>query len=439
MRNLFSIVTSSNSKFAITLGMFLIGIATHAAEPSPRLLSIQESLQRTLYKCPQRIWPGLSWEAAAIVLTENGSTYRSTPSGLVPDRLVDSEFSGQSFTFTDRPLRRLVIDVSKIDVEYANKTSRKIGDFAVQTAIHEGFHWFHQLDYPKHFWKSMVSFPKDAPELYPVNPDVYYYNYQMIKRLREYVHTGSDVALRKAAGWRLKIDQKHPQFWSEILGGALVEGSATYVEIIGTLVGLHGCDVSESEIFDRIAKNENLLPLNAATATYRPVIMYDYAPYIYLAIRRRALAPHLRTIPESGALVNLAFANVQPLNDIEVSETLAQIRQTVEGRNFVLRQLIQELESEFNDSRFTKLSIPDQEVEMKSMGQQIRTADFNFYTGLSFDFRGESFDQPVFSLQKDPCGEDRYVIIVKDRQVLRRLRVDDSPVKSEVICFGSEK
>lgn len=195
---------------------------------------IRNKLNRTVYDCPERIWPGLNWSTKPIILVDkaedravliNAGSFENLPASVAQNMQSTFEFG----VWQSQPA--LYVDVSEADSEF---------DF-FELTVHEAFHYFNQTD---------LRYDTDGRRgIVPINPEPRIQRESLANELSNFLLKSDVSALNNAKAWHLLHRSS-----DESLGLDVVEGSAKYVEVVATALAQVGCSAPEVTLVNAAAE-----------------------------------------------------------------------------------------------------------------------------------------------------------------------------------------
>jgi len=262
-----------------TILIFLLSIPSYGTSSSKipiRVQTLGKAITTTMIQCPEQIWHNAySWYDKKILFVDGkdeiaymleDSALQSYPYALIPLNLKNT-FSGFGQLDGNDAMSISLHLTKDIDV------GKFYGDFALTLALHEGFHFWQQGE-----WKSNKISRRGVE--YPVDWKRRYYRYELIRFLRQIFITKSykDIDLAQPAYWFHKFRQEFPmqmELWNDV---DIMEGSARYVDVIGTAVSHLGCQVSGEKLLKYVRWNllqhepfdiNKIMPLIFGGASYQ--------------------------------------------------------------------------------------------------------------------------------------------------------------------------
>lgn len=245
---LFACLTScsSDTSYVTTAVMSNISDAAIAADKdnSKLVATASTAFNEVMVKCPEKVWPDYDWRALEVILFDsvkqqafrwNGSD--GTKMEMIDFSSVDPRLVQGAYAYNlpgEKPLMSLSLD----------SESSLYG--LIGLGIHEGFHKFGQVG-----WPSLQLGVDDRFTPYPQNYMPRYLRYAISRLLLDYLDTGDRVRLSEARGvW----DSYRREFKGEseaIAFTDIEEGTARFVEVMGTALGTLGCAADDAALYTR--------------------------------------------------------------------------------------------------------------------------------------------------------------------------------------------
>jgi hypothetical protein len=212
-----------------------------AADPlahidDPRVKDIAAAFNVAMKQCPERVWPGHSWDDNAVVLRAFAEdrawlwTFDSVDE--VDPTSLPFELANFSFFSTGLIDNKAALG---IDLDIADEIGILYEDFATHLAIHEGFHFLGGQD----DFTSTDTGGRD-PSL-PIDFEPRF----LRERLIDAIGRG---ALDEARYWNDRHVDEFAADAAGLRGLDVIEGTAQYVETVGVIVARLGCDATDAEI-----------------------------------------------------------------------------------------------------------------------------------------------------------------------------------------------
>ncbi len=265
-----------------TLTAFVLTLST--AVHSETLIGVREKLDRSIYACPERIWPGMDWKTQNIIVINEEGTRSELFRGDKTTQLPDSVAANM----------RGLFDFAHWEGEPALYYQLDPGmEENFETIIHEAFHYFGQ---------GRLSYPINRSDLVPFDPTPRLLRAELIAALQSYLK-GEPAALGRARGW-------HDQHVAtgEKLGPDEIEGSAEYVGVIANLLAELGCDAPEDLLISRATDRIMAYGIQFQ----KDVQSYMAGSLALLVARTRGIDAPSR-LDGTQRLLDLALENVGPV------------------------------------------------------------------------------------------------------------------------------
>lgn len=203
-------------------------------------------LTTTMLQCPSLIWPTYDWSNVNVMLTAEGEgtiLWKGSRGGalsdVAPADVPARATMGMYSFFEYQGAKTVALFMEKDDRYLDNPTA------VFRIGVHEGFHYIGQSgwSYKQGGARTTLLPLEDRPRLY---------RRLMYRRLKEHVVSGKadTPSLRKAAFWFQKWKTEFPHEVNSATDG--YEGTAEYTETLAHLVSLNGCQLSESELQQKL-------------------------------------------------------------------------------------------------------------------------------------------------------------------------------------------
>ena len=245
---LFACLTSCSSGLSsvTTSAMSDIGDADITADRdnSKNVAMVSTAFNEAMLKCPEKVWPDYDWRALEVILFDsvkqqafrwNGSD--GAKAEMISFSSVDPRLVQGVYAYNlpgEKPLMSLSL----------NSESSLYG--LIGLGIHEAFHKFGQVG-----WLSLQLGVDDRFTPYPQNYRARYLRYAISRLLLGYLDTGDRARLSEVRGvW----DRYRREFKGESESIALTdieEGTARFVEVMGTALGALGCAADDATLYAR--------------------------------------------------------------------------------------------------------------------------------------------------------------------------------------------
>ena len=202
-------------------------------------------LKTTMVECPQKIWPDYNLKSFSVLMKtdqqqpvawKGWSPDKVTP--LLESELPKSAFLGRFdfFDFDYHPGMSVLGD------------SEDFTDRFFRFIVHEAFHRLGQ---------KLWTHPKysNSHTQYPISKVPRLYRRMMYERLKEYYFSPDHKSLdnlKKSAYWFQKWKSEFPREFFNITDNR--EGSARYMDLISLAVAEEGCQITESQLYDKTIK-----------------------------------------------------------------------------------------------------------------------------------------------------------------------------------------
>lgn len=215
---------------------------------SAREQTLVEALSEAMIQCPDRVWPGGSWQTFQVMFVDRDAQravlwndlsqgYGSEPRiTLVPydDLTTDFLFGYYNFTTWNTEMTLSIsLDLTGI---WAGT------DLALSLAFHEGFHYFNQ--------RTWTGGGGQRDDDYPIDWQPRYLRFRLISALRDSLVNPTDLGA--AAYWRQQWITGYAAEVAQIRGTDRIEGSANYAEMIALRIAEHGCSITETALDNEI-------------------------------------------------------------------------------------------------------------------------------------------------------------------------------------------
>lgn len=210
-------------RIIIALFLFIPTFATASA-----LTELGQKLEQTIYRCPERIWPGLDWKKYGIGLlspsTGDSLLIKNGTISKIDQRTVLAFRSTYDFIGTGED-KSVYINIDELEESF-------------QLTVHEAFHHFAQDNFPYNV--------EGREDHYPANPEPRIARHHLGRALAD-AASGKPGAIAEAAAWyNLYAKSNEP------VGGDEVEGQAEYVESVASAVLELGCSADEEAIVSNV-------------------------------------------------------------------------------------------------------------------------------------------------------------------------------------------
>jgi hypothetical protein len=242
---------------------------------------IRTKLNRTVYACPERIWPGLNWATTPIILVdkqeEKAVLLTAASSENLPASVAHNMQGAFDFgAWQGQPA--LYIDV-------ANENPFGL-------VVHEGFHYFNQQNLPYN--------PDGRSALIPINPEPRIQRESLANELSNFLLESDESALNNAKAWHSLHRSS-----GETLGMDVIEGSARYVEIVAAALAEVGCSATEERLVTTAAE----IAAETGSGFDQGGQSYKIGSLAFLVARKNNLEVISR-LNGSNGLLDLVFQNV---------------------------------------------------------------------------------------------------------------------------------
>lgn len=213
-----------------------------------RVRAIATSFNVAMKQCPERVWPGHSWDDNVVVLRsiaeDRAWLWSSEATAEVEPATLPTEL--RDFTFFSVAVLDGQVALG-IDLDITGDFGVLYDDFATHLAIHEGFHFLGGQD----------DFATDDtggrdPEL-PLAFEPRFLRERTIDALNR-----RSAALEEAAYWHGRHADAFAADAASLRGLDVIEGTAQYVETVGVIIARLGCDATDEEIRSELDANRDL-------------------------------------------------------------------------------------------------------------------------------------------------------------------------------------
>lgn len=209
----------------------------------PRVKEIASAFNVSMKECPERVWPGHSWDDNAVVLRgfaeDRAWVWTVDSVDEVEPSSLPFELAEFSFFSTGELDGKGALG---IDLDIADEIGVIYQDFATHLAIHEGFHFLGGQD----DFTSTDTGGRD-PSL-PIDFEPRFVRERLIDSLKR-------GALDEARYWNDRHGAAFADDANGLRGLDVIEGTAQYVETVGVIVARLGCDATDAEIAAEMEAN----------------------------------------------------------------------------------------------------------------------------------------------------------------------------------------
>ena len=319
-----------------------------------------DRLASSLFRCPDRFWPG--WKPASLgillvdVPKENAVIVRGVTSSLDNEKRVtvapvsyDSLPSHLKQKRVGHAVIPWVFNERMLAVHYASSNEAEI-DRVIGLVLHEAFHLSGQS------WRVDFGFARGLH--FPDNARFRYLRRRIIDDLREAVRSEDFGGI---AFWLNEIREKHGLDQKRLLQLDAVEGTAEYVLAIGSSIASQGCDENERVIlegaFARMDAKWRDQSAYSVTA-FPDVEAYVIGAYSGLLLRRAGYPGWEKAVEKGQPMLHLLVQQVAAKARAEDPELDARIQQEVELRNDFIEPKLDALRASLRSSQHTVVSVP---------------------------------------------------------------------------------
>lgn len=230
--------------------MIFAFILANFAQAGARIEKITGQLN-TMFQCTNRIWPGLKKESYRVLFVQpstseswlwfgNSGKFEVVSKTEFPLGLGMPKYSFGQF----RSEKTVILNLDEVSDK--SKIPSLNVDGAVSLAFHEGFHYLFQMKEP---WVAQFTSADRKPDLDHIN--AVYLRQMLIRSLKAELLAGQGFG--RSAFWFQKwnaLGEAPETKLSDIL-----EGTANYVEIIGSIIADQGCQISEQKLLQIAVSN----------------------------------------------------------------------------------------------------------------------------------------------------------------------------------------
>ena len=273
---------------------------------------MKSMLDRTIYSCPERIWPGLDWSKKSIIVAEPSrpSAYL-LKNGQVKELPASVATSfGDSYDFGQWEGE----DAVYVNLEMENVDAETIFGLLV----HEGFHHLAQRTPPLSAYH-----PQGREDRYPFKPEPRIQREELRLNLSNYLKTNASTALGQAAFWHSQAILNENS-----VGMDVTEGSAAYVENIALALLKHGCEADEAKI---VAEMLEAIPARQQIGD-KGSEPYNLGPLAFLVARPRMME-NLALLDGTSGMLDVVFKDVIAIPTEARATTVEAIGTTISVSN----------------------------------------------------------------------------------------------------------
>ncbi len=229
----------------VLLAFIHIGLLQIDSSQASDRIDVVASQLNSIFQCPERVWPGLKADSFRILFFQ-GSPERAwlwTARTGKYEEVLPAEYSmlvsdgAYSFLESFRGEKAVAINLDKKAV--SSSRSPLISDDATELAFHEGFHFLFQMKQP---WAA--SFVATARNSAVDHVEAVYSRRMLIRLLKTELLEGRGFG--RSAYWLARWRKTGEE--SETMFSDVAEGTAQYIETVGSIIGARGCGISEAEL-----------------------------------------------------------------------------------------------------------------------------------------------------------------------------------------------
>jgi len=193
---------------------------------------------------------------------------------------------------------------------------------------------------------------------FPDDARLRYLRRRIIEELRQAAQTNDAGGV---AFWLRELREKHGRDQKRLLKLDAVEGTAEYVEAIGSSIASQGCDAGERVIleaaFARIDAKWRDTSAQSVT-TFPEVEAYVIGAYAGLLLRRAGRPGWQETVENGQPMLDLLVAQVAAQARAEDPELQTRIREEVKRRNDLIKPRLEELLASLRSPAHAVVSLP---------------------------------------------------------------------------------
>jgi hypothetical protein len=216
-----------------------------------RVKEIATAFNVSMKECPDRVWPGHSWDDNAVVLrtiSEDRAwvwTFEGTEE--VEPESLPLELRDFSFFSTGVLGGKAALG---IDLDIADEIGVLYESFATHLAIHEGFHFLGGQD------DFLATDTGGRDPALPIDFEPRFLRERLIDALARGAHD-------EARHWNDRHTTDFEDDADGLRGLDVIEGTAQYVETVGVIIARLGCDATDAEIAAEMQDNIGLFVFDA--------------------------------------------------------------------------------------------------------------------------------------------------------------------------------
>lgn len=214
--------------------------------------------------CPERLWPAYDWSKSQVLLLDSAKgeawLWRDPKSGK-PDSRTTGPVSASTLPpdlgmFSFFSIGNLD-NVLTMGIELMNEPPI-VEPFEVHLAVHEGFHFLGGQD------DFVVAEEGVRDATWPIAWRPRFLRAEVIRALTEAFVDSDATGVGRARAWRDKLATEDPTERKALLSLDVFEGTAQYVETVGVLIALLGCDATEAQLTEEARKRASDLFMDSA-------------------------------------------------------------------------------------------------------------------------------------------------------------------------------
>jgi len=345
------------TKLCIPTDKYQPGIDYCSKKQDGSLLRVASALTESMIRCPERVWPGYDWRGLQVLLVDsekqlallwNDQRKRTDGKGIritsVPYADLPSYHRLEPGSFHSKPMHGMAtlgVGVTSSDID------------TISLAIHEGFHNVGQDGF--HESELMSSWGNT----YPAAWEPRYMRQQIIAALSRVLFSSDAEALGAARYWYDRMLKCYPEEVRTSGPVDIVEGTAEYVETVGTALGVIGCESTEAEL---ITKAKQICQQQVCEGSkgefHTESEPYRIGALAGLLLRQRDMPQWQELVARGTTPLDLLLKDVQPLPQQDDQELLDKVKKYYEEENRRMGRIIETFFRQMESPEYYILAIP---------------------------------------------------------------------------------
>lgn len=315
---------------------------------------LSKQMSMSMIDCPQRIWPGYSWDDLQVVLVDRENKTAKLWNDLAAQNGYNAELSNVAYDLLPPEFKYASYGFGELN-GYDTMSIATDADTLdpLALAFHEGFHMHGQLNWALPYGVGSREYN------YPENYQPRYLRNQIgLSLLNKF--TGEDQSgLEKGAYWYRKWLENYPEEATRFNRVDRIEGSAAYVDRVSTIIANTSCDISDDNLFtylsgeiklDNMYENTGFYPLGG-----EPYFLGEISGLLLKQLNK----PGWENLVISGDTpLDILFDGVSSIDDTEDEQLLTSVRNYYNDMNEQLRNQLEPLIDSWNSMNFVRVSLP---------------------------------------------------------------------------------